>query len=98
MFTLEIGGKPVALIQADQTEAREFFEAETFRQDMQRWVSDGKPVWDGHAEFSIRPAADEEIQHFKGPDPNPPHGAEHENHPVVMLLIDAYDPDDIEED
>jgi hypothetical protein len=37
MFTLEIGGKPVALIQADQTEAREFFEAETFKQDMQRW-------------------------------------------------------------
>ena len=65
---------------------------------MQRWVSDGKPVWDGRAEFNIRPASDEEIAHFKGPDPYPPHGAEDDDAPVVMMLIDAYDPDDLEED
>ena len=97
MFTLEIGGKPVALIDADHTEAREFFEAETFKRDMQRWLSDGRPLWDGRAEFNLRPASEEEIAHFKGPDPNPPPDAD-EDGPVVMLLVDAYDPDDVEED
>ena len=97
MFTLEIRGKAVAMIQADQTEAREFFEEQTFKDDMRRWLSDGKPIWDGQAEFNVRPSSEEEIAHFKGPDPNPPHGASDDD-PVVMLLIDAYDPDDLEED
>ena len=97
MFTLEIGGKPIALIDADHTEAVEFFEAETFKQDMQRWISDGKPIWDGQAEFNVRAASGDEIAHFRGPDPNPPHGTSDED-PLVMFLIDAYDPDDLEED
>ena len=97
MFTLEIGGKPVAMIQADKTEALAFFEAENFRHDMQRWLTNGQPVWDGRAEFNVRPSSEEEIAQFKGPDPYPPHGASDDD-PVVMLLIDAHDPDDIEED
>jgi hypothetical protein len=98
MFTLEISGRPVAMIEADHSEAREFFEAEAFKHDMQRWLSDGKPLWDGRAEFKIRPSSDEEIAHFRGPDPYPPHGSEDDQGPVVMLLVDANDPDDLEED
>lgn len=97
MFTLEIGGKAMAMIQADKTQALAFFGAETFKHDMQRWISDGKPLWDGRTEFNVRPSTEEEIAHFKGPDPYPPHGASKDD-PVVMLLVDAYDPDDLEED
>jgi hypothetical protein len=50
MFTLEMGGRPVAKIQADQTEAREFFEDQTFKDDMRRWLSDGQPILDGKAD------------------------------------------------
>ncbi len=39
-------------------------------------VSDGKSTWDGQAEFNVRPASEEEIAHFKGPDPYPPHARE----------------------
>jgi hypothetical protein len=97
MFTLEIGGKPVAMIHANKTQALAFLEAEFFKRDMQRWLTNGKPIWDGEAEFNVRPSSAEEIAHFKGPDPYPPHGAS-EDDPVVVLLIDAYDPDDVEED
>jgi hypothetical protein len=45
----------------------------------------------------VRPSSEKEIAHFKGPDPNPPHGARDDD-PIVMLLIEAYDPDDLEED
>ena len=47
MVTLEIGGAPVAMIEADKTDALAFFEPETFKQDMRRWVSDWRPLWDG---------------------------------------------------
>ena len=44
MFTLEIGGKPVAMIQATKTQALAFLEAEFFKRDMQRWLTNGKPI------------------------------------------------------
>jgi hypothetical protein len=98
MFTLEIGGTPVAITDAGEDEAREIFEGETFRQDMQRWVTDGRPVWDGKAPITLRLSTEEETAHFRGPDPYPPHGTEDDDGPTIMLLIDAYDPDDLEED
>ena len=99
MFTLEIGGKPVAITDADEAEARRIFEGETFRRDMRRWVTeDGRPVWDGLAPIALRPSTEEETAHFRGPDPYPPHGTEDDDGPTIMLLVDAHDPDDIEED
>jgi hypothetical protein len=98
MFTLEIGGTPIAITDAGEDEAREIFEGETFRHDMQRWVTDGRPVWDGKAPITLRPSTDDETAHFRGPDPYPPHGTEDDDGPTIMLLIDAYDPDDLEED
>jgi hypothetical protein len=98
MFTLDIGGRPTAITDADEAEARRIFEGETFRRDMQRWISDGQPVWDGHAPITLRPSTEDETAHFRGPDPYPPHGTEDDDGPTIMLLIDAYDPDDLEED
>ncbi len=98
MFTLEIGGKPIAITDAGEDEARAVFEGEAFRHDMQRWLTEGRPVWDGRAPMTLRPSTEEEIAHFKGPDPYPPHGAEDDDGPTIMMLIEAYDPDDVEED
>jgi hypothetical protein len=98
MFTVEIGGKPIAVTDADEPAARGLFEGQHFRHDMQRWLSDGKPIWDGRAPFNVRPASRDEEARFKGPDPYPPHGSEDDDGPTVMMLVEAYDPDDIEED
>ena len=98
MFTFEIGGRAIAITDADETGARNVFESDDFKHDMQHWISDGKPIWDGHAPLGMRAATPEEAAQFKGPDPYPPHGAEDDDGPTVMLLVDAYDPDDIEED
>jgi hypothetical protein len=98
MFTLEIGGTPTAITDANEDEARRIFDSETFRTDMQRWITEGGPVWDGRAPIALRPSTEEERAHFQAPDPHPPHGAENDEGPTIMLLVDAYDPDDIEED
>ena len=98
MFTLEIGDRPIAITDANEAEARAVFEGEEFRHDMQRWQAEGAPVWDGRTPMTLRPSTEEEIAHFRGPDPHPPHGAEDDDGPTIMMLIDAYDPDDLEED
>jgi hypothetical protein len=75
MFTLEIGGKPIAITDGAEEEARAVFESEAFRHDMHRWLEEGRPVWDGRAPMTLRPSTEEEIAQFKGPDAYPPHGA-----------------------
>jgi hypothetical protein len=96
MFTLEIGGRPTAIIDADERGARELFEGEVFKTDMQRWLTDGQPIWDGRAELRIRPSSENEIAEFE-PEEIRQHG-DRDDMPTVMFLIDANDPDDIEED
>jgi hypothetical protein len=98
MYTLEIAGKPVALIDADEQRARALVSGEVFKADMQRWKLGDSALWDGRAGFAVRPASAEEAAQFQGPDPHPPHGAENDEGPTVMFLVDAYDPDDLEED
>ncbi len=97
MFTFEVGGRAIAITDADEQAARSVFESDGFRHDMQHWISDGKPIWDGQAPLRIRPATPVEEAQFRGPDPYPPHGAEDDAGPTVMLLVEASDPDDVEE-
>jgi hypothetical protein len=47
MFTLEIAGKPIAITDASEVDAREVLESETFKQDLMHIESDGAPLWDG---------------------------------------------------
>jgi hypothetical protein len=95
MFTLEIGGRPVAVIAADEDVARRFLEGERFKRDMTRWLIDGRPVWDGRAPFRTRPASKAEIAAFK---PEHSHLEADEEGPTVMFLGGAYDPDDFTHD
>ena len=69
MFTLEIGGKPIAITDAGEDDARAVFDGEAFRHDMQRWLREGRPVWDGRAPMRLRPSTEEETAHSRGPTP-----------------------------
>jgi hypothetical protein len=68
MFTLEIGGQPIAVIDAEEAEARRIVESEAFQQDLQRLQTDGKPLWDGQAPLNLRPATEEEMTAFDDSD------------------------------
>lgn len=64
MFTLEIGGRPTAIIDAAEDEARAIVDSEAFRSDLRRLQTDGVPLWDGAAPLTVRAATEEEIAEF----------------------------------
>lgn len=64
MFTLEIGGKAVAVTNAAGDQARELFLSDSFRQDLISFRSAGRPLWDGSAHLMIRAASEDEIGIF----------------------------------
>lgn len=64
MYTLEIGRKAVAVIDADEEQARAVFDQEAFRNDLRQMTSDGEPLWDGVTPLNLRPASEEESETF----------------------------------
>ena len=64
MFTLEINGKPIAVTDADEEEARELLGGEDFKEDMKSLESEGRPLWDGSAPLNVRNSSEEEIEAF----------------------------------
>lgn len=97
MYTLEIGGRAVAVMNGDEEEAREFFEGEEFKEDLQDLSSDGTPLWDGEAELKIRASNPEETRTFQeavGEDSED----DEEEGLDVLFLVDIDDFEDDEED
>ena len=97
MFTLEISGKPVAVTNASEDEARELFDSGAFKEDLMTLESEGAPLWDGYASLSVRPANPDEIAAFEGAamdEDGEPDGAAEEPGPMLMFLVDVTDPDD----
>ncbi len=68
MFTIEIGGKPVAVTDADEEEARKLLEGEEFRADLLRLETDGGPLWNGRSALTLRSSTEEEITEFEQVD------------------------------
>jgi hypothetical protein len=68
MFTLEIGGSPIAVTDADEAQARVIFQSHEFKQDLTALTSGGAPLWDGSAPLNIRAASPEEVSAFEAPD------------------------------
>ena len=68
MFTLEIDGKPVAITDTDEAQARAIFESDEFKQDLTVLTSEGSPLWDGRAPLNVRPASEQEITAFEASD------------------------------
>ena len=68
MFTLEIGGKPIAITDAEEAQARDIFESDEFKQDLTAMTSEGAPLWDRQAPLTIRPATEQEVAAFEAPE------------------------------
>ena len=62
MFTLECAGKPLAVTDAAEDQARELFLSEEFTADLRELTSDGAPLWDGKAALTVRRATEQEIE------------------------------------
>lgn len=65
MFTLEINGTALVVTNADEDQARELLESEDFKEDLLALTTDGRPLWDGSAALTIRPATADESDAFE---------------------------------
>ena len=111
MFTLEIDGTAVAVINGDEETARDLFTCDGFKSDIQAMTSSGTPLWNGKSELKIRPATEDEIEIFEdalaeddgsGEFEADPHHAgaetgEDEDEADIVFLVDI-DEEDEEDD
>ena len=97
MFTLEAAGKPIAITDASEDEARELFESEVFKEELMELETGGVPVWDGAASLMIRPATRQEIAEFENAPLQPGEDVDPES-PMIMFLIDIDEPSEDESD
>lgn len=65
MYTLEIAGQAIAVTNADEDQALELFLSECFKDDLKSFKSEGRPLWDGSAALTTRPASEDEIDAFQ---------------------------------
>jgi hypothetical protein len=65
MFTLEIEGTAVAVINSDEASAKDLFTCEGFKEDIRTMTSEGKPLWNGTSPLKIRAATEDEIEIFE---------------------------------
>ncbi|GEP10971.1 hypothetical protein [Methylobacterium gnaphalii] len=65
MFTLEIDGKAIAVINADEETARDLFTCDGFKEDIGTMTSEGKPLWNGTSELKIRASTKDETDEFE---------------------------------
>ncbi len=101
MFTLEIAGRPVAVLSVPtRADAEEWLGDEEVRQDLTILEHEGKPLWDGRAALQFREATPSERSEFESaleedePDGHGNTGAEDDDTGFVMFLVDVTDPDD----
>lgn len=65
MFTLEIDGTAIAVINGDEATARDLFTCDGFKEDIRSLTTAGKPIWNGTSELVIRKASEDEIEEFE---------------------------------
>ena len=65
MFTLEIDGVAIAVINGSEEVARDLFTCDGFKDDIQAMKSDGKVLWNGTSPLKIRAATEEETEIFE---------------------------------
>jgi len=92
VFTLEVAGKPIAVTNASEDEARDVLESDGFKEDLKTVESEGAPIWNGFATLQIRPATRDEIAAFEST--RMAEGDEvDEDVPMIMFLIDIDQPE-----
>ena len=96
MFTLEIGGRPVAVLNLPTAaDAEELLGDKEFRRDLTALQYEGRPLWDGQALMSLREATADERAEFElfladeeGASEDDEEGG------FVMFLVDVTEPED----
>lgn len=102
MFTIEIAGKPVAVTDAEEEDARKLLEGEEFRTDLRRLETDGGPLWNGRSALTLRPATADEIAEFEQVDEDDDDEADEDADEddddaevaVIVFLVPIVDPDE----
>jgi hypothetical protein len=97
MFTVEIGGRAIAVTNADEDQARELIDSEEFREDLTIIHSEGKPIWDGKSKLEIRTATKDEEEEFESADDLDDED-DSDDEPSVVFLVDIDDDEDEEEE
>ncbi len=64
MYTLEIDGKPIAVINADEATARDLFTCDGFKEDIRAMTNEGRPLWNGTSALVVRAASEAESDEF----------------------------------
>jgi hypothetical protein len=98
MFTLEINGRAVAVIYADEENARELLDDEDFQEDLQALESDGEPIWNGKDKLNIRPASQADIAAADGNADDEPDDDDDENEDGELMVVFIVPLDDDEDD
>ncbi|AWN41252.1 hypothetical protein U8607_17965 [Methylobacterium durans] len=100
MFTLEIDGTAVAVINGTEEVARDLFTCDGFKEDIQAMTSEGRPLWNGTSELKVRPATEDEIEVFEDAlaeddadadfetDPRHAESEEDEDEADIVFLLD----------
>jgi hypothetical protein len=65
MFTLEIDGTAVAVINSDEASAKDLFTCAGFKEDIRTMTSEGRPLWNGTSPLKVRAATEDEIEIFE---------------------------------
>lgn len=92
MFTLEIDGRPIAVTDASEKDAKDLLES--IAEELIDLESEGGMIWDGTSPLTIRRATEEEINTFEEAEMDE-EDEEDDEDPVVVFLIDI---DGLEED
>ena len=65
MFTLEIDGVAVAVINSDEATAQDLFTCDGFKDDIRTMTSEGTPLWNGTSALTVRAATEDEVEIFE---------------------------------
>ena len=102
VFTLEIGGRAIAAIRADDREqAQELVEDDSFQDDMQELETEDGALWDGTMPLNLREAnADEQAAFDSSWEQGVAEGEidEEDENLHVVFLVPVYESDDEDED
>ncbi len=65
LFTLEVDGHPVLVFPAEDRAAAEDLAASSVGPDLMGFEEEGRPVWDGEEELSVREAGPGEVARWE---------------------------------
>lgn len=95
MFTIEINGQSIAVVDADEEQAKALAEDEDFLADLRSMTSNGEPLWNGSDALVIRTASDDEVEIAEATaDDDDDEDEEDDDLGVMIVFLPPIDEDD----